>query len=202
MPALSRELNRFFYGKRKLFLILLIPAVVAISPVTNAIDSSNCENLDLVVRWGMGGFRDSRAEDGKLGGDQLALDVGRCGSPIAFTLSSEFYTKGPVSKASHSYEITDMYSFNIQYTEPLPGFERTDYFFSAGIGRLKVPYLGGSVDSELLNLGAGLHWKRFERFGFFVLLKYLYAQEDVGDETVIDFNETIMLLGISYRFSL
>src|SRR5210317_644568 len=146
MTALPSELNRFLYGNRKLFLAFLIVAVAAIIPVTHAIESNNCENLELAVRWGMGGFRDGRAEDGKLGGDQFALDVARCGSPVSFSLSSEFYTKGPVSEARNSYEISDMYTLNIQYTRPLPGFERTDYILSAGIGRLKVPYLGGKVD--------------------------------------------------------
>ncbi len=172
------------------------------APTAHAVDSSGCKNTDFTARWGQGGFRDSRAEDGKLGGSQLALDVARCGSPFAITLSSEYYTKGPVPDAEHRYEISNMYALNLRYTEPLPGFERTDYFLFAGIGRLKVPDQGSKVDSELFNLGAGLHWKRFENFGFYALVKFLYAQEDVGDETVIDFNETILLLGLSYRFSL
>lgn len=185
-----------------MFPVLGILACATMAPTAHAVDSNDCKNVDLTVRWGQGGFRDSRAEDGKLGGGQLALDLTRCGSPFAFTLSSEYYTKGPVPDAKHSYEISNMYALNLLYTEPLPGFERTDYFLSAGIGRLKVPYQGSKVDSELFNFGAGLHWKRFEHFGFYALVKFLYAQEDVGGETVIDFNETILLLGVSYRFSL
>ncbi len=202
MPGLSRVLGELLHGTGKLLPIFLILACAATALPAQAVDSDGCKNADFTARWGQGGFRDSRAEDDKVGGGQWALDVARCGSPLAFTLSSEFYTKGPVSDAEHSYEITDMYALSLLYTEPLPGFERTNYFLSAGIGRLKVPDQGSKVDSELFNLGAGLHWKRFEHFGFYALLKYLYAQEDAGGETVIDFNETILLLGVSYRFSL
>ncbi len=170
--------------------------------MAHADDSNDCSNADFTARYGQGGFRDSRAEDGKLGGGQIAFDIARCGSPFAFTLSSEFYTEGPVADAEQSHEISNLYALNLLYTERLPGFERTDYSLFAGIGRLKVPYQGSKVDGELFNLGAGLHWKRFEHFGFYALVKFLYAQEDVGGETVIDFSETILLLGVSYRFSL
>jgi hypothetical protein len=202
MYRLPRDLSGLFPGTGKLFLIFWIMACPAMTPTVHAGDSNDCKNADLIARWGQGGFRDSRADDGKLGGGQIALDIARCGSPFAVTLSSEFYTEGSVSDAEYSYEISDMYLLNMLYTKPLPGFERTDYLLFAGIGRLKVPYRGSKVDSELFNLGAGLHWKRFEHFGFYALLKYLYAQEDSGGETVIDFNETILLLGVSYRFSL
>jgi len=202
MFGLLRVLSELLPGTGKLFPVFWILACAATALPAHAVDSNGCKNADFTARWGQGGFRDSRAEDDKVGGGQLALDVARCGSPFAFSISSEFYTKGPVSDAEHNYEISNMYALNLLYTEPLAGFERTDYFLLAGIGRLKVPDRGRKVDSELFNLGAGLHWKRFEHFGFYALLKYLYAQEDVGGETVIDFNETILLLGVSYRFSL
>ena len=172
------------------------------APTVYAVDSDGCENADLIARWGEGGFRDNRADNGKLGGGQLALDVAPCESPFAFTISIESYTEGPVVDAQNDYEISSMYLLNMLYSRPLAEFERTDYFLSAGVGRLKVPYQGSKIDSEVFNLGAGLHWKRFENFGFYALLKHIYARDDFSGETVIDFNETILLLGVSYRFSL
>ncbi len=202
MFGLLRVLSELFSGIAKLLPVFWVVVFAATALPAQAVDANGCEYADFAVRWGQGGFSDNRAEDNKVGGGQLALDVAGCGSPLVFTISSEYYTKGPVWDAEHNYEISNMYALNLQYTRPLPGFERTDYFLLAGTGRLKVPDRGSKVDSELYNFGVGLHWKRFEHFGFYTLLKYLYAQEDVGGEPIIDFKETILLLGVSYRFSL
>lgn len=202
MSVLSRVLSGFLAETGKWLLVLWIAACTSMTATAYAVDSDGCENADLIVRWGEGGFRDKRADNGKLGGGQIALDVAPCGSPLAFTISGESYTEGALVDAQNSYEISDMYLLNMLYSRPLSEFERTDYLLSAGVGRLKVPYQGSKVDSEVFNLGAGLHWKRFEHFGFYLLLKQIYAREDAGGEKVIDFNETIFLLGVSYRFSL
>ena len=142
MSGLLRDLFRLLPRARNLAPVFGILACVTMALTVHAVDSNSCNNTDFTVRWGQGGFRDSRAEDGKLGGGQFALDLARCGSPFVFTLSSEFYTKGPVPDAKYSYEISNMYTLNLLYTEPLPGFERTDYFLFTGIGQLKVPYQG------------------------------------------------------------
>jgi hypothetical protein len=123
-----------------------------------------------------------------------------CDWPFAFTLSSEYYTRSP--DPTENFEISKLYALSLLYDAPLQKFEKTDYFLAAGIGRLKVPDSGTRVDGDLVNLEAGLHWKRFDRFGFYGSLKYLYAQESTGGRKIIDFSETIFMLGVTYRFAL
>ena len=152
------------------------------------------------LRWGQGGFRDHRAEGGDVGGGQLALDIAPCGWPVLLSVSSEYYSES--ADPDEVYEIEDLYAIDLSYAAPLPGFERTEGFVGAGVGRLAVPYRGGKLDGDLFQVGAGLHWKRFERFGFYALLKYLYSREDSRGARVIDFSEVVVLFGVSYRFAI
>ena len=162
--------------------------------------SSADARTEYIIRWGQGGFRDSRSPDGNVGGGQFAFDIILCSLPFTFTLSSEYYTRSP--DPTENFEISKLYALNLLYGAPLQGLKKTNFFLSAGIGQLKVPDRGSKLDGDLVNLEAGLHWKRFERFGFYGSLKYLYAQESSNDRKVIDFNETIFMLGVTYRFAL
>jgi len=173
--------------------------------VANAAECSNeysnaDSRTDFIIRWGQGGFRDSRSPDGNVGGGQFALDIIPCDLPFSLTLSSEYYSRS--QDPTENFEISNLYALNLLYGAPLHGFEKTDYFVAAGIGRLKVPDLGTKVDGDLVNLEAGLHWKRFERFGFYGSLKYLSAHKNIDGREVIDFNEVIFMLGVTYRFTL
>ncbi len=164
------------------------------------IDTPEEEQFDFILRWGQGGFSDSRSPSGKLGGGQFALDIKLKTLPIALSLSSEYYTNS--REPTHSYEISNLYVINILYMEQLFNFEKAKYFFGGGIGRLKVPkdedYPNGEVESIAYNLEAGVHYmKAFWNIGFYGAAKYLRAQKGV-----IDFNEGIILLGVTYSFSL
>lgn len=156
------------------------------------------------IKFGQGGFRDGRSPQGKLGGGQLSLDIKPANLPLVFSFSSEYYTNS--ADPTHPYEISNSRSLNILYTAQLLDFATTDYFLGGGIGMLEVP--GGesnpdaTVEGNLQNLVAGIHIKSFEKIGFYGAYQYLHAKKDAGNVRVIDFNEHILLLGITYSFSL
>ena len=161
------------------------------------------KKIDFTLRFGQGGFRDSRSPEGGLGGGQLALDIKLVRLPVALSISSEYYTNSP--DPIHSYEISDMVSINLLYIDQLLNIERADYFFGGGFGRLKVPQGEGPasrVKGDLYNLEAGIHVRAFWRIGFYGAAKYLSAQKKVNNIKVIDFNEGIILLGVTFNFSL
>ena len=162
------------------------------------------KKIDFTIRFGQGGFKDDRSQVGDLGGGQFSVDIKSNNFPVALSFSSESYTNSRYP--SQPYEIQSLYSVNLIYMEQLFNYTKTDYFLGAGLGRLKVPrgdkYPGVKVSGGLYNLEAGIHVKTFERFGFYGVAKYLHAQRDVDQTKVIDFNETIVILGLTYRFSL
>jgi len=166
---------------------------------TNSVDliSSPENKTHYTIRLGQGGFSDSRSPENSLGGGQLAFDIRPGGRSVIFSLSAEYYTNS--ANPTHSYEISDMLVFNVLYVTPMLNSPKADFFLGGGVGRLKVPkdesVPNASTESSLLNLEAGIHWKPFEKFGFYGLYKYLYANKDV-----IDFSEHIVLLGITYNF--
>lgn len=178
--------------------------------IRNANSSSNeselleDDNFDFTFRFGLGGFRDSRSPEGGLGGGQLALDIKPVKSPVAYSISSEYYTNS--ADPTHSYEISDLLSLNVLYMAQLFDYERTNYFVGGGIGWLKVPTPSSTTDSsltgQLYNLEAGIHIKTFRTVGFYATAKYLSAQREVNNIKVINFNESIILLGITYNFSM
>jgi len=47
-----------------------------------------------------------------------------------------------------------------------------------------------------------MYLRPYEQFGFYGLLKYLYADKDVSNTKIVDFSELIFLIGISYDFNL
>ena len=54
----------------------------------------------------------------------------------------------------------------------------------------------------MYNLEAGINVRAFWKIGFYGMYKYLYANKEVNNLEVIDFNEHIFMLGITFSFSL
>ena len=158
---------------------------------------------DFVVRFGMGGFNDSRSPENKLGGDQIAFDVKLRAIPLAVSITSEYYTNS--ANPTHSYEIESLIAVNLLYHSHFKNLEKLNYFLGGGFGRLKVPKEESNPEKlrsgELLNLEAGLNYLAFDPVGFYGAVKYLRAEKTENNLKVIDFNETIFLLGISVNFS-
>lgn len=171
---------------------------------SNESESLEDDNFDFTLRFGQGGFRDSRSPEGGLGGGQLAFDIKPVKSPVAYSISSEYYTNS--ADPTHSYEISGLVSLNVLYMAQLFDYEKTNYFIGGGIGRLKVPTPESATDSSLkgrlYNLEAGIHIQTFRTVGFYATAKYLSAQREVNNIKVINFNESILLLGITYNFSM
>jgi len=167
-------------------------------------DTPKEKKVDFILRFGQGGFRDSRSPIGKLGGGQLALDIKPSTLPIALSISSESYTNS--ANPTHSYEISSLLSVNMLYMAQLFNIERTNYFLGGGIGWLEVPKGEDDPDARvkgnLYNLEAGIHVRAFWKIGFYGVAKYLSAQKKVNNIKVIDFNEGIILLGVTFNFSL
>ncbi len=179
----------------------ILPLILIIS-VSSQLFSQ--EKVDFTIRLGQGGFTDDRSPIGQLGGGQLALDIKPRNIPFVLSISTEYYTNsaGP----THSYEIADLTVANILYMTKLFKSERAVFFTGGGIGWLDVPK--GIDDSDAMNRGmvynveAGVNVRAFWKIGFYGIYKYLYANKEVNNVNVIDFSEHIILLGITFNFSL
>jgi hypothetical protein len=158
--------------------------------------------VDLVVRFGQGGFKESRSETNSLGGGQLALDIKPTAYPVALSVSSEYYKIS--QKATHPYEISNMICVNLLYMAKFSGYERVSYFAGGGFGILHVPKAEDDSSAtrrgSLYDLEAGIRFHIYKGFGLYGAAKYLYAQKREDGVKVIDFSEGIVLLGLSYRF--
>ncbi len=156
--------------------------------------------VGITLRLGQGGLIDKRAPDGKLGGGQLALDIKLDKVPIAFSISSEYHTKGPDPTAP--YEIGGLVAVNALYLVPL--FKnKVDIYLGGGLGGLYVPKIDNHDEVErgiLLNSAAGMNFKAFWKVGFYVEGKYIYASKTVNDIKVIDFSDFGFMVGISFNF--
>lgn len=193
--------------KIKLFFILLMLSLTLFPPIqlyAQDIEKHQEKKVDFILRFGQGGFRDSRSPEGGLGGGQFALDIKPRALPFALSVSSEYYTNSP--DPTHSYEIEDLFSVNLLHISPLFDFENADFFWGGGIGRLKVRNNEESHDTRvksiLYSLEAGIHVRAFRWIGFYSAAKYLNAKKKEGNVKVIDFNEGIILIGITLYFSL
>jgi len=51
------------------------------------------------------------------------------------------------------------------------------------------------------NIEGGINIIAFWKIGFYGIYKYLYANKEINSVKVIDFNERIVLLGITGNFS-
>ena len=163
--------------------------------------------------FSQGGFFDDRSPIGKLGGGQLALDVKPTELPIAISFFGEYYTNSP--QPTHSYEIADITGVNLLLITQLES--KTTIFLGVGSGELEVPEYGNEfedvedVDDDadipmekgtFYDLETGINFWTFKYVGFYGIYKYLYAQKEVDGVKVIDFNEHIVLLGVTLNFSL
>lgn len=161
------------------------------------------ETVEFTIRFGQGGFNDSRSPINKLGGDQLALDIRPKAIPIALSISSEFYTNSP--DPTHNYEISSLVCVNILYTGQVFDIKRLTYFIGGGSGWIEVPrgenYPSKTENTIMYDLEAGINMIIFSRLGIYATAKHLIAHKTVNNVKVIDFDENIVLLGFSYRFS-
>lgn len=211
------SLSEFMFRRPLLLLLLFICLVPLSSTRLYAQDEKNHtinshadadvpyeRTFDFTLRFGMGGFRDSRSPVGSLGGDEIALDIRSLTLPVAVSISSEYYTNS--AEPTHPYEISNLRSINVLYMAPLFSNEKIDYFLGGGIGWLEVPKSEIEPEARIkdnsYNLEAGIHYRYFEKWGFYGVAKYLSAEKKVNNIKVIDFSERIILLGITYNFSL
>ena len=166
--------------------------------------TSEKKRVYFTFRYGQGGFRDDRSPIGKLGGGQLTLDIKPTELPIALSISSEYYTN--CADPTHSYEIAGLLAINTLYMVKPFKSERTNIFLGGGIGWLIVPKGENEPDAMekgfLYNLEGGINVRAFWKIGFYGVGKYLYAQKTTNGIKRIDFNEGIVLLGITFNFAL
>jgi len=166
--------------------------------------SSAEKKIYFTIRLGQGGFTDDRSPIGKLGGGQLALDIKPSKFPITISVSSEYYTNS--ADPTHSYEIAGLIAVNFLYMTKVLKSERVNLFAGGGIGGLEVPKGVDEPDAMergiLYNIEGGINIRAFWKIGFYGIYKYLYAKKERKNVKVIDFSEHIVLLGITFNFSL
>lgn len=166
--------------------------------------SSTEKEIYFTLRLGQGGFTDDRSPIGKLGGGQLTLDIKPRKFPIAISVSNEYYTNS--ADPTHSYEIASLMAVNFLYMTKLFKTERVNFFAGGGIGWLEVPKGEDEPDAmergNMYNTEVGINTIIFWKIGFYGIYKYLYAKKEIKNVKVIDFSEHIVLLGITFNFSL
>lgn len=160
------------------------------------------KRFDLTIRSGQGGFVDERSPIGKLGGGELTLDIKLMKYPLALSFSGEYYTNSPF--ATHDYEIDGAETYSLLYMDKLFGWERVDIFAGGGPGRMHIP-VESALPAEIyrsawyLNLEAGINIRLLWKFGIYGVYKYMYAYRETSS-VLIDFNEHIILLGLTFNF--
>jgi len=162
------------------------------------------EKYDFTIRFGQGGFTDDRSPINKLGGGQIALDVKPTNVPLALSITGEYYTNDP--DPDQPYEIGDLTAFNLLYMPKFLEYERINPFIGGGMGWLKVadddPETEKMHRGTVYNIEAGINVLAFWKIGFYGMYKYLYANKEIDSQKVIDFNEHIFMVGITFNFSL
>ena len=185
-----------------LFSSQLFSEEISVETPVNEKPESWFNNINFTVRWGAGGFNDSRSPVGQLGGDQFALDIRLKELPVSVLLSGEFYTNSP--EPTHQYEIADLWAVNILYHTDFPYSAKVSLFMGGGIGGLGVPESESNpntlIKNNLINAEFGAYLRPYNKFGFYGLLKYLYSERTINSVRVIDFDESIFLIGIIYDF--
>ncbi|MEA2076922.1 MAG: hypothetical protein U9O95_02775 [Candidatus Marinimicrobia bacterium] len=160
--------------------------------------------FDLTIRSGQGGFIDERSPIGKLGGGELTLDIKLRDLPFALSFSGEYYTNGP--DPTHAYEIAGSGTYSLLYMNKLFSWERVNVFTGAGPGYMEVP-VEDALPAKIyetawyLNVEAGINVRVLWKFGLYGVYKYMYAYKE-GGSILIDFNEHIVLLGLTFNFSI
>lgn len=188
---------------RSIFLFVLVMVSAAMS---HADDQRLAEpaTFTYTIRYGLGGFNESRSPSGKLGGDEIAFDINSTSYPLSLSISTEFYTNS--ADPTHSYEISDIFSISLFYKDEIFESDKMTFFAGGGVGKLKVPVSeitpSKHYKADSLTLGAGLLYRFKGDFGVYGSIKHLFSEREINNIKVIDFDETIVLVGISYDFTI
>lgn len=169
----------------------------------NSPDSLSRDNdkVTLRIRLGQEGFRDARSPIGKLGGGQITLDVKPGSVPVALSISNEYYTNS--ADPMHNYEISRLIAVNLLYIHKVLQKDRTDVFVGGGIVTLEVPEGEDKPENGIgFDFEAGVHYRIFWKMGLYGIYKFLYANKTEHHIKVIEFNEHIILLGVTVNFVL
>jgi len=170
----------------------------------SVITKNKNKNTFYTLRVGIGGFSDSRSPSGRLIGGQLVFDAKPFKYPYALSISLiEFYSSS--SDPKHSYQIQNMGTLNIFYIAKPLKIENLKIFCGGGIGMLQVPKDEPKGEDDyatgiFYDLEAGINYKVIKKVGIYGTVKYLYAQKKKDDINLIDFNEVIYVLGVSFNF--
>ncbi len=170
----------------------------------SAVVQKSTRNAFYTLRIGVGGFFDSRSESGRLMGGQFMFDAKPFKYPFAISVSLiEFYSSRWDPK--YSYQIQNMGTFNIFYIKKPTSLQNLKIFYGGGIGFLQVPKDEPKHEDDytvdlFYDLEAGLNYIVFKKIGVYGTVKYIYAQKKKDGVNLIDFNELIYIMGISFNF--
>lgn len=175
-----------------------IPINIMAGGCNTPTDSGKADKSFLfTLKYGHGGFNDQRSPIGKLGGGLLAVTAQHEAFPIAFSFSGEYYTNS--AEPVDPYEISDMIVLSCYYSKFFLRDQRLNVFAGPGVGRLVVPVNAkDSKKGPLINLEAGVNARVLWKFGLYAHYKYLHARKG----SAIDFNEHILLVGLSFNFTI
>lgn len=184
-----------------IFISVILPPVFA--EADNGAQS-NSNSLRYSVRYGMGGFSESRSPEGSLGGGEIAFDIHLTKLPLSFSVSQESYTNS--ANPTHPYEIPRMTTASVFYYDRLNNSEKISYFVGAGAGKINVPqseltpkpYVSGSY----INIASRVHYQIGQHFSLYAHIKHLSADRAVNNIKVIDYNDTVFLFGLGYNFQI
>jgi len=186
-----------------LFILVNLTLFPALSETTQGNNEINTGFI-YSVRYGMGGFSESRSAEGSLGGGEIAFDIRWPQWPISVSISQENYTNS--ADPTQPYEIARMVTVSAFYCDNLINFDKVYYFLGLGAGKLSVPRSETTpkpyVSSSYINIASRVHYQVSQHFSLYAHIKYLNASKTVNDVELIDYNDTIFLLGIGYDFQL
>lgn len=196
----SRIHQVYLLTKSRNFLLRIIVTTIIlllIVPLNAEKTETDERKIYLTLKFGQGGFNDSRSPLDKLGGGEVALVLQHRDYPIAISLAGEYYTNSPAPQ--NSYEISDMTIINGFYSKYFLNKKKLQIFGGPGVGVMTVPQLDEkSVNSILFNWVGGVNYRLIWKIGLYGTYKYLYAQKDDR----VDFSEHIFMIGISFNFRL
>ena len=183
------------------FVILLLVSIPQLYAIDDSYQSDSTNSSEkkvyFTIRYGQGGFSDTRSPIGKLGGGQVAIDIKPGKLPFAISISNEAYTNS--SDPTEPYEISGLVLVNCLYSNYFFKNNRLNVFAGAGLGAMEVPQgTNASTKSILFDAEAGINTILFWKIGLYGTYKYLYANK--GNE--INFREHIVLVGITFNFGL
>ena len=171
---------------------------------TSQSDTETDNPFEYSVRYGMGGFSESRSPEGVLGGGQVAFDIHLTHLPLSFSISQESYANRADPK--YPYEIARMVNANVFYYDNFNSLDKFSYFLGLGAGKISVPRSETSpkpyVSDSYINIASRIHYKISTHFSLYLLVKHLAADKSVNNVDVINYNDTIMLFGLGYNFQL